>query len=89
MENINETSQFHFEKSKNPNEAYGLPKEELLKSFPLEKEQNYPIHQILEDSSFLTSLIISNVSLNNLTNEIPFRDIEANILFDCTRTISD
>ena len=44
MENINETSQFHFEKSKNPNEGYGLPKEELLKSFPLEKEQNYPIH---------------------------------------------
>ena len=29
------------------------------------------------------------MSLLNLTNEIPFRDIEANILLDCTRTISD
>ena len=44
MENINELEKLHFEKSKNPNEGYGLPKEELLKSFPLEKEQNYPIH---------------------------------------------
>ena len=89
MENVNETSKFHFEKSKNPNEGYGLPKGDLLKSLPLEKDQHYPIHQILEDSSFLTSQIISNVSLINLTNEIPFRDIEANILLDCTRTISD
>ena len=44
MENINELEQLHFEKSKNPNEGYGLPKEEFLKSFPLKKEENYPIH---------------------------------------------
>jgi len=89
MENIDEKSEFHFEKSKNPNEGYGFPKGDLLKSLQLEKDQHYPIHQILEDSSFLISKIIANVSSSNLINEIPFRDIEANILLDCTRTISD
>ena len=47
------------------------------------------IQQTFEVNSFLSSLIKSNVSLNNLTNEILFRDIEANILLDCTRTIND
>ena len=89
MENMNETSNFHFEKSKNPNEGFGFPNAALLKSLPLEKDQQYPVHQLLEDSSFLISKIISNVSSINLLNEIPFRDIEANILLDCTRTISD
>ena len=44
MENINELEKLHFEKSKNPNEGYGFPKGDLLKSLQLEKDQHYPIH---------------------------------------------
>ena len=59
---IDELSNFHFEKSKKLIEGYGFPNGDLIKSLTLEKEQHYPIHQILDDSNFIISKIISNVS---------------------------
>ena len=89
MKNINETSNFHFERSKNPNEGYRFLNEDLLNSLPLEKDQHYPIHQLIEYSNFLISKMTSNLSSFNLLINNPLRDTEANILLDCTRTISN
>jgi len=46
------------------------------------------IYKLLESSEFLSSRIFSNISKLNLTEEIPYKNLEINILLDCARTIS-
>ena len=55
----------------------------------IDLSDNAPIKRILKTSEYLSNLIISQVSIMNLDNECPFKDLEINILIDCARTISD
>ena len=50
---------------------------------------NAPIKKMIKTSEYLSNLIISQVSLMNLEEECPFKDLEVNILIDCARTISE
>ena len=62
-------------------------KELLKETVEIKKDSN--IYKLLESSEFLSSRIISNISKLSLTNEIPYKDLEINILLDCARTITD
>ena len=61
---------------------------ELLKE-KVEIKNDSNIYKLLESSEFLSSRIFSNISKLNLTQEIPYKNLEINILLDCARTISD
>ena len=61
---------------------------ELLKEV-VEIKNDSNIYKILEISVFLSSRIFSNISKLSLTEEIPYKNLEINILLDCARTISD
>ena len=61
---------------------------ELLKE-SIEIKNDSTIYKLLESSEFLSSRIFSTISKLNLTQEIPFKNLEINILLDCARTISD
>ena len=62
---------------------------EILKEEKVEIKNDSNIYKILESSEFLSSRIFSNISKLNLTEEIPYKNLEVNILLDCARTISD
>ena len=62
-------------------------KELLKETVEIKKDSN--IYKLVERSEFLSSRIISNISKLSLTHEIPYKDLEINILLDCARTISD
>ena len=47
------------------------------------------INKLLEGSEFLSSRLYSAISKLNLEHEIPFKNLEINILLDCARTIGD
>ena len=47
------------------------------------------LKKLLESSEYLSSLIFSNISNLNLKHEIPYKNLEVNILIDCAGTISD
>ena len=55
----------------------------------IDLSDNIPLKRILKTSEYLSNLIILQVSIMNLDNECPFKDLEVNILKDCARTISD
>ena len=61
---------------------------ELLKE-SIEIKNDSTIYKLNESSEFLFSWIYSQISKLNLTQEIPFKNLEINILIDCARTISD
>ena len=61
---------------------------ELLKE-SIEIKNDSTIYKLNESSEFLFSRIYSQISKLNLTQEIPFKNLEINILIDCARTISD
>ena len=61
---------------------------ELLKRTIIIQEES-PINKLLECSKFLSCKIFSEVSQLNLLQEIPFKNLEINILLDCSRTIED
>ena len=61
---------------------------ELLKE-TVEIKIDSNIYKLLESSEFLSSRIFTNISKLNLTEEIPYKNLEINILLDCARTISD
>ena len=62
--------------------------EEKLKINEVE-EKNSNIMKLLEGSEYLSNEIIYRISQENLKNEIPFKNLEVNILIDCARTISE
>ena len=45
--------------------------------------------KLLEGSEYLSNEIIFRITQENLKNEIPFKNLEVNILIDCARTISE
>ena len=61
---------------------------ELLKE-TMEIKDDSNINKLLESSEFLSSRIFSYISKLNLVQEIPFKNLEVNILLDCARTIGD
>ena len=65
------------------NEIFGSDKlKELLKEkIIIKKDSN--INKLLESSEFLSHRIFSEISKLNLVHEIPFKNLEINILLDC------
>ena len=61
---------------------------ELLKQ-NIKKPENFPINKLLENSESLSKGIFSNISILNLEHEISLKNIEINILLDCSGTITD
>ena len=61
---------------------------ELLKE-SIKIDENSNIHKLLESSTFLSDRIFSFISNLNLIEEIPYKNLEVNILLDCARTIGD
>ena len=61
---------------------------QLLKQ-TMEIKEDANINKLLESSEFLSSRIFSHLSQLNLKEEIPFKNLEVNILLDCARTIGD
>ena len=58
----------------------------------IKENEKLPIYKILENSRFLSSLILANISQINFNegkDEIVFGKIEANIIVDLARTISN
>ena len=58
----------------------------------IKKNEKLPISKLIENSRFLTSKIYSTVSqinYNDIDDEILFKKLEANIIIDLARTISD
>ena len=52
-------------------------------------DENSIINKLLESSEFLSNRIFLAISQLNLTQEIPYKNLEVNILLDCARTIGD
>ena len=83
MKNIDVNSQIKFE-------------ENIKNYFPLyfnEKiindENGNNLNQLINESSYLAVYLYSAISEKSKTNNIPFNNIEVNILIDCARIISD
>ena len=55
--------------------------------WPISKD--LPITKLLENSQFLSERIFYKISKLNLKQEIPFNNLEINILIVCSRTFSD
>ena len=53
------------------------------------KSEDLPITKLLENSQFLSEKIFYKISKLNLKQEIPFNNLEINILSEFSRTISD
>ena len=62
-------------------------KEFLKETIELKDDSN--INKLLESSEFLSSRMFAHISKLNLIQEIPFKNLEVNILLDCARTIGD
>ena len=62
-------------------------KEFLKESIKIEENAN--INKLLESSQFLSNIIFAAISDTNITEEIPYKNLEVNILLDCARTIGD
>ena len=62
-------------------------KELLRRTVKIQEESS--INKLIESSEFLSSKIFSTISELNLKEEIPFKNLEINILLDCARTIGD
>jgi len=60
---------------------------ELLKQKVI--KDNSPINKLIENSQILAERIFIEVAKLNLKYEIPYKNLEANILIDCARTISN
>jgi len=52
-------------------------------------KDNSPINKLIENSQILAERIFIEVAKLNLKYEIPYKNLEANILIDCARTISN
>ena len=61
---------------------------ELLKQ-KIKISENSPINKLLESSEYLSKAIFSIISGLNIEHEIPFRNLEVNILLDCSGAIPD
>ena len=61
---------------------------ELLKQ-NIKMSENFPINKLLENSESLSKGIFYHISKLNLENEISLKNIEINILLDCSGTITD
>ena len=61
---------------------------EFLKE-PIKINENSIINKLLESSEFLSNRIFLTISQLNLLHEIPYKNLEVNILLDCARTIGD
>lgn len=55
---------------------------ELLKQ-TIKIPENSSINKLLKNNEFLSSRIFSSISKLNLDHEIPFKNLEVNILLDC------
>ena len=51
--------------------------------------ENSPINKLIESCEFLSNRLFTSISQINLKEEIPFKNLEINILLDCARTIGD
>ena len=51
--------------------------------------ENSTINKLIESSEFLSNKMFLSASQLNLTYEIPYKNLEVNILLDCARTIGD
>ena len=61
---------------------------ELLKE-TVKLQEDSTINKLLESSEFLSNRIFTQISKLNLKEEIPYKNLEVNILLDCSRTIGD
>ncbi len=85
---------FKYELLKNEIKGYIPDKSNLYHPVDseLKKDEKLPISQLVENSRFLTSKIYSMVAqfnYNDLNDEILFNKLEANIIIDLARTISN
>ena len=99
MDNFNEKEAISEEikKMKNIDVNNQIKFEENIKSYiPLyfnekvintENENN--LNKLINESCFLATYLYSAISEKSKTNNIPYDNIEVNILIDCTRIISD
>ena len=81
-----------FEFEKTGKELNGFEPSEDLLNKNINIEGNMPIIDLLEESKFITSRLITSISQFNADQEnyeINFKNLEINILFDCTRLISN
>ena len=88
---INEND-LYFEYEKTQIELKGFePSKELLNN-KINLDEHLPIIDLLEESRFITSRLITSISQYNVDQEnyeINFNNLEIHILFDCTRLISN
>ena len=85
---------FKYELLKNEIKGYIPNKSNLYhgEDSELKKDEKLPISQLIENSRFLTSKIyatVAQINFNDINDEIPFNKLEANIIIDLARTISN
>ena len=85
---------FKYELSKNEIRGYTPNKSNLYHAVDseLKKDEKLPISQLIESSRFLTSKIytmVAQINFDDVNDEILFNKLEANIIIDLARTISN
>ena len=85
---------FKYELLKNEIKGYIPKKSNLYHAVDseLKKDEKLPISQLIENSRFLTSKIyatVAQINFNDINDEILFNKLEANIIIDLARTISN
>jgi len=85
---------FKYELLKNEIKGYNPSKSNLYHAIDseLKKDEKLPISKLIENSRFLTSKLyatVAEINFNDINDEILFNKIEANILIDLARTISN
>ena len=85
---------FKYELLKNEIKGYIPNKSNLYHTVDseLKKDEKLPISQLIENSRFLTSKIyatVAQINFNDINDEILFSKLEANIIIDLARTISN
>ena len=87
IKNMEELVKLKFEKG-NLVKRYNTSKLEEILQKNEKEEKNSNIMKLVEDSKYLSNEIIYKITEGNLKNKIPFKNLEVNILLDCSRTIS-
>ena len=92
MKNINKKKLKLDEVTEREGKLDKLYTSEKLKQFLKEQikiSEKSSINKLLESSEFLSNRIFLTISQLNVLHEIPYKNLEVNILLDCARTIGD
>ena len=69
-------------------QLFDTNKEKHVLKKSLHIPEQSPINRLLKSSEFLSNKLFTFISKTILQEEIPFTNLEVNILLDCFRTIS-